>query len=858
MSNYQFSTRLLEDSVGSNNFIYNSFSQSKPSLESDENEYMTSSAATGFGGYYPDSDLETIAEESSIIDSEISHHTKTDGDSDSTLDGSPLKSRDTMNGSGNYLNHQQHAVLPPEQKIVFAKCLPGNKRFESRGHQRLMHLGKMNKDSPTDMFEAARSGNLKALNQFSMEDLCGTIDEKGNTVLHVAAEMGHLECLQMLITSFSSEMLSLPNDDILTATGLAIKYGHIKCVQWLIENTSARDELLISRLASNIDGFSMRSPAAHVAAMFDREEILDWLCEEMLKDGISVDVANHTSDSAIHTAARYGNIKCVQALVARGASVTILNSQGETPAQAAQKEGFSVCVGYLVVVETCVSLAQQVVALKSDLENLQEKYNSLEGRSIDRLPQRTDKVSNDEVQITKHFNGPLKKHSDAKTTPRKTLQQQPPPPKIWLLNKKETEQKNVSNLQQESTIEPIAKETVENKTNLKEESEIENITKDLSSSKMPWENLTIDEILRRARQIRYQPSPSVSHMTEDSTMEPVEVMKDRLAAASRWLLVENGKNSFGMNNRKKTRLILSSNENHLHKLTETTKLPEKSSTNSNIRDEKLNMKSNIKNFTSVGKSSERSHLSASTTNSNKSKFSLKYPSNESDMKLGSFQNLPTQQHALLVTKSTKPVDIPASVNSKVSHEAQSNKIEIKTYQNQPPKFVPNQLKERTGKGDLPKQKIAPGSSRQLNSSTQRSGSYRRAVWSAPFVRSDAERKTETNKQITRLDLGNSMALNSEEKNKNGTRTSSLWAKPTNINSSQTSGLKPNITENRTKPKSYNWVNSYFKNKSSSSSSLHQADDEVIDVSEAPEIRTEITPRQNSFLRKVQGKRKTKT
>ena len=80
----------------------------------------------------------------------------------------------------------------------------------------------------------------------------------------------------------------------------------------MIENTSARDELLISRLASNIDGFSMRSPAAHVAAMFDREEILDWLCEEMLKDGISVDVANHTSDSAIHTAARYGNIKCVQ------------------------------------------------------------------------------------------------------------------------------------------------------------------------------------------------------------------------------------------------------------------------------------------------------------------------------------------------------------------------------------------------------------------------------------------------------------------------------------------------------------------------------------------------------------------
>ena len=57
-----------------------------------------------------------------------------------------------------------------------------------------------------------------------------------------------------------------------------------------------------------------------------------------------------------------------QALVARGSSVTILNSQGETPAQAAHKSGHSVCVGYLVVVETCVSLAQQVVSLKSELK----------------------------------------------------------------------------------------------------------------------------------------------------------------------------------------------------------------------------------------------------------------------------------------------------------------------------------------------------------------------------------------------------------------------------------------------------------------------------------------------------------
>merc|ERR1719309_1800634 len=36
---------------------------------------------------------------------------------------------------------------------------------------------------------------------------------------------------------------------------------------------------------------------------------------------------------------------------------------------------------------------------------------------------------------------------------------------------------------------------------------------------------------------------------------------------------------------------------------------------------------------------------------------------------------------------------------------------------------------------------APPSSRQLNSSTQRSGSYRRAVWSAPYLRNNKKQET---------------------------------------------------------------------------------------------------------------------
>ena len=48
--------------------------------------------------------------------------------------------------------------------------------------------------------------------------------------------------------------------------------------------------------------------------------------------------------------------------------MTILNSDGDTPGQAAQRHGHDTTVGYLVVVETCVSLAQQLVAVRNEME----------------------------------------------------------------------------------------------------------------------------------------------------------------------------------------------------------------------------------------------------------------------------------------------------------------------------------------------------------------------------------------------------------------------------------------------------------------------------------------------------------
>lgn len=57
----------------------------------------------------------------------------------------------------------------------------------------------------------------------------------------------------------------------------------------------------------------------------------------------------------------------VQTLVEYGSNVTIQNQQGERPSQSAERQGHTTCARYLVVVETCMSLASQVVKLTKQL-----------------------------------------------------------------------------------------------------------------------------------------------------------------------------------------------------------------------------------------------------------------------------------------------------------------------------------------------------------------------------------------------------------------------------------------------------------------------------------------------------------
>uniref|UniRef100_A0A8C5KB31 Synuclein, alpha interacting protein (synphilin) n=1 Tax=Jaculus jaculus TaxID=51337 RepID=A0A8C5KB31_JACJA len=98
------------------------------------------------------------------------------------------------------------------------------------------------------------------------------------------------------------------------------------------------------------------------------EKILLWLLQFMQEQGISLDEVDQDGNSAVHVASQHGYLGCIQTLVEYGANVTTQNHAGEKPSQSAERRGHTLCSRYLVVVETCMSLASQVVKLTRQLK----------------------------------------------------------------------------------------------------------------------------------------------------------------------------------------------------------------------------------------------------------------------------------------------------------------------------------------------------------------------------------------------------------------------------------------------------------------------------------------------------------
>ncbi|XP_050770421.1 synphilin-1-like [Gymnogyps californianus] len=140
---------------------------------------------------------------------------------------------------------------------------------------------------------------------------------------------------------------------------ISLLNGQLECVQWMVSKTEA-----IAGLSCSKDHPSL----IHYAGFYGQEKILLWLLQFMQEQGISLDEADQNGNTAVHIAAQRGYLGCIQTLVEYGANVTMQNHAGEKPSQNAERHGHTICSRYLVAVETCMSLASQVVKLTKQLK----------------------------------------------------------------------------------------------------------------------------------------------------------------------------------------------------------------------------------------------------------------------------------------------------------------------------------------------------------------------------------------------------------------------------------------------------------------------------------------------------------
>lgn len=451
------------------------------------------------------------------------------------------------------------------------------------------------------------------------------------------------------------------------------------------------------------------------------------------------------------------------------------------------------------------------------------------------------------------------------------MQEQPPPPKMWL-NESHTSSNVVKSPKNSEEILKKSSTTIKQNKNadmkkIRNEkdmdeptAELQRITKGLSMSMRTWENMTIDEVLKKAREVRYQPSPSISHLTEDSTVEPAHVIRDRLAAASRWYLNNksqqneppqkqiNYQKQFEYNDKNQ-----SQNNNNNKKLNIPNASYQNSSYANNFGSDQNTTPSKIKRAEADSKNSYNNLKLRQANGENETALNGNKLSN--DDKTSNVEVL-KQRRTFMSKNLDKKTD--ATQPKIKSYNKKPNKVENnERFRKRMNVFEANNSSKNLLEKTYSKQtnehlSHAPTSSRQLNSSTQRSGSYRRAVWSAPYLRSNENsfyKKKETN-------FSNQPSVNQPTVQKNP-KTDSIMASsydntlPNKANKSQTDNL-PGSAKKKDK-----WVNSYFKNKANyfqhRQSEADIANDNA-DLSEVPQLRTDIQAR-NSFLRKMQGKKK---
>ncbi|PWA72310.1 ankyrin repeat-containing domain-containing protein [Artemisia annua] len=208
-----------------------------------------------------------------------------------------------------------------------------------------------------------------------------SIDSRGRTAMHVAANHGHLEVLDFL-TTLGSDASVVDNDGWNPLHHASYK-GHVAAVEFLLNSCSyiknavtknGKSPIALAYENDNMELYDMLylGDVLHKAATIDDVNGIN----KCLTEGANVNGKDQNGWTALHRAAFKGRIESVKVLLDHGASVDIVDNSGCTPLHRAVEMGYAEVATVLVARGARASIKSLIDHMVFDLDCV-KNYRSL-------------------------------------------------------------------------------------------------------------------------------------------------------------------------------------------------------------------------------------------------------------------------------------------------------------------------------------------------------------------------------------------------------------------------------------------------------------------------------------------------
>ncbi|XP_029431054.1 ankyrin repeat and death domain-containing protein 1B isoform X3 [Rhinatrema bivittatum] len=232
---------------------------------------------------------------------------------------------------------------------------------------RLTDLNKCDKKGKKPFHLAAEHGHIQTVNNLiSLKLFTLEKDKEGNTALHLAAKNGHSEVVETLINRWDE--VDKTNENGETPFYLAAEGGHEDCAVLLLEAGSDINSLnndssgalhaaaqnghvstVKFLIGQNIELAvpSQKESPLHLAIRNHHMDVVDMLLEAQY----DINTLNRRQQTALHLAAELRNINLVEKLLKAGCDQKIVDKQGKTALAEASRNNHALVVDMIIKAE---------------------------------------------------------------------------------------------------------------------------------------------------------------------------------------------------------------------------------------------------------------------------------------------------------------------------------------------------------------------------------------------------------------------------------------------------------------------------------------------------------------------------